>query len=183
MSTGKRVPDRMKSVRAENAGTCRGTGTALNASVRRPHINNWDTHVDNAGSLKNRLLPPFDRVLSSFPEDLSARGLLEQTLVLVVGEFGRTPRIGKSSVNDPAQRTGRVHWADDFSALFAGAGVVGGQAIGRSDNIAAYPATRGYYPCWRSGIGMRRRMYSRWRPVSKIWGIERSLSSLAKRSR
>ena len=110
------------------------------------HMNNWDTHVDNAGSLKNRLLPPFDRALSSFLEDLSARGLLEQTLVVVVGEFGRTPRIGQSSVNDPAQRTGRDHWAGVFSALFAGAGVVGGQAIGRSDKIAAYPATRGYYP-------------------------------------
>lgn len=110
------------------------------------HMNNWDTHVDNAGSLKNRLLPPFDRALSSFLDDLSARGLLEQTLVVVVGEFGRTPRIGQSSVNDPAQRTGRDHWAGVFSALFAGAGVVGGQTIGRSDKIAAYPATRGYYP-------------------------------------
>ena len=109
-------------------------------------MNKWDTHVDNAGSLKNRLLPPFDRALSSFLEDLSARSLLEQTLVVVVGEFGRTPRIGQSSVNDPAQRTGRENWAGVFSALFAGAGVVGGQAIGRSDKIAAYPATRGYHP-------------------------------------
>ena len=73
-------------------------------------------------------------------------GLLDETLVVMVGEFGRTPKIGQSSVNDPNQRTGRDHWAGVFSALFAGGGVRGGQMIGRSDKIAAYPATRGYYP-------------------------------------
>ena len=65
---------------------------------------------------------------------------------MMVGEFGRTPKIGQSSVNDPNQRTGRDHWAGVFSALFAGGGVRGGQMIGRSDKIGAYPATRGYYP-------------------------------------
>jgi len=73
-------------------------------------------------------------------------GLLDETLVVMVGEFGRTPKIGQSSVNDPAQRTGRDHWAGVFSAVFAGGGVRGGQFIGRSDKIAAYPASRGYYP-------------------------------------
>ena len=110
------------------------------------HMNNWDTHTDNCGQLKDRLLPPFDRAVSALLDDLSVRGLLDETLVVIVGEFGRTPKIGQSSVNDPAQKTGRDHWAGVFSAAFAGAGVIGGQVIGKSDKIGAYPATRGYYP-------------------------------------
>ena len=110
------------------------------------HMNNWDTHVDNCGQLKNRLLPPFDQGVSALLDDLSVRGLLDETLIVMVGEFGRTPKIGQSSVNDPAQKTGRDHWAGVFSAAFAGGGVVGGQVIGKSDKTAAYPATRGYYP-------------------------------------
>jgi hypothetical protein len=110
------------------------------------HMNNWDTHVDNCGQLRTRLLPPFDQGVSAFLDDLEAHGLLDETLVVMVGEFGRTPKIGQSSVNDPSQRTGRDHWAGVFSAVFAGAGVRGGRVIGKSDRIAAYPATRGYYP-------------------------------------
>ncbi len=110
------------------------------------HMNHWDTHVNNCEHLKTHLLPPFDRALSTFLDDLHDRGLLARTLVVVVGEFGRTPRIGQSSTNDPAQKTGRDHWAGVFSALFAGAGVQGGQVIGKSDKIAAYPASRAYYP-------------------------------------
>jgi uncharacterized protein (DUF1501 family) len=110
------------------------------------HMNNWDTHIDNCTQLRTRLLPPLDQGVSAFLDDLAARGLLEETLVVMVGEFGRTPKIGQSSVNDPAQRTGRDHWAGVFSAVFAGGGVRGGQVIGRSDKIAAYPATRGFYP-------------------------------------
>ncbi len=64
----------------------------------------------------------------------------------MVGEFGRTPKIGQSSTGDASQRTGRDHWAGVFSAVFAGAGVRGGRFIGKSDKIAAYPATRGYFP-------------------------------------
>ena len=102
--------------------------------------------MDNCGQLKNRLLPPFDQGVSALLDDLTVRGLLDETLIVMVGEFGRTPRIGQSSVNDPAQKTGRDHWAGVFSAAFAGAGVVGGQVIGKSDKIGAYPASRGYYP-------------------------------------
>jgi uncharacterized protein (DUF1501 family) len=109
-------------------------------------MNNWDTHVDNCRQLKTRLLPPLDQAVSAFLDDLDAHGLLDETLVVMVGEFGRTPKIGQSSVNDPSMRTGRDHWAGVFSALFAGGGVRGGQMIGRSDKIGAYPATRGYYP-------------------------------------
>jgi hypothetical protein len=110
------------------------------------HMNNWDTHSDNCGQLANRLLPPLDAGLSAFLEDLDARGLLDETLVVMVGEFGRTPRIGQSFTNDPSHKTGRDHWAGVFSALFAGAGVQGGQMIGKSDKTGAYPATRCYYP-------------------------------------
>ncbi len=110
------------------------------------HMNNWDTHVDNCGQLRTRLLPPLDQGVSAFLDDLEAHGLLNETLVVMVGEFGRTPRIGQSSTNDASQRTGRDHWAGVFSAVFAGGGVRGGRVIGKSDKIAAYPATRGYYP-------------------------------------
>ncbi len=110
------------------------------------HMNNWDTHVDNCGQLRTRLLPPLDQGVSAFLDDLEAHGLLDETLVVMVGEFGRTPRIGQSSTNDASCRTGRDHWAGVFSAVFAGGGVRGGRVIGKSDKIAAYPATRGYYP-------------------------------------
>ena len=110
------------------------------------HMNHWDTHTDNCEQLKTRLLPPLDQGVSAFLDDLDALGLLDQTLVVMVGEFGRTPKIGQSSVNDPNQKSGRDHWAGVFSAMFAGGGVRGGQMIGKSDKIAAYPASRGYYP-------------------------------------
>ncbi len=110
------------------------------------HMNNWDTHAENFRQLKERLLPPLDRAVSTFLDDLQTHGLLDETLVVMVGEFGRTPRIGQDSQNLPQHRTGRDHWAGVFSAVFAGAGVQGGQVIGRSDKIAAYPASRAYYP-------------------------------------
>jgi hypothetical protein len=110
------------------------------------HMNHWDTHTDNCGQLKTRLLPPLDQGLSALLDDLAILGLLDQTLVVMVGEFGRTPRIGQDSQNLPQHRTGRDHWAGVFSALFAGAGVVGGQVIGRSDKLGAYPASTAYYP-------------------------------------
>lgn len=101
-------------------------------------MNNWDTHGDNFGQLKTRLLPPLDQGLSALISDLDERGLLKETLVVAVGEFGRTPQINGTA--------GRDHWSGVFSAVFAGAGVRGGQAIGASDAHAAYPATRGWYP-------------------------------------
>jgi hypothetical protein len=110
------------------------------------HMNNWDTHTDNCQQLRTRLLPPFDQGVSAFLDDLEVHGLLSETLVVIVGEFGRTPKIGQSSTNDASQTTGRDHWAGVFSAVFAGGGVRAGRVIGKSDKIAAYPATRGYYP-------------------------------------
>ena len=101
-------------------------------------MNTWDTHNANFKRLKNNLLPPFDQGLAALLQDLDERGLLETTLVVAVGEFGRTPTINKDA--------GRDHWSGVFSAVFAGAGVRGGQVIGASDPKAAYPATRGWYP-------------------------------------
>jgi hypothetical protein len=98
----------------------------------------WDTHADLADRLRDELLPPFDQCFSAFLADLNARGLLDTTLVVCLGEFGRTPRIGQFTGNG-ASPTGRDHWPYCYSLVVAG-GAAGGRIIGRSDRIAAYPA-------------------------------------------
>lgn len=100
----------------------------------------WDTHVDNFKSLKERLIPPTDRALAALLEDLHHRGLLESTLVLVMGEFGRTPKIGRVVMNAATNATGRDHWPYAYSILMAGGGVRGGQVYGSSDRIGGYVA-------------------------------------------
>ena len=95
--------------------------------------NFWDTHGDNFNQLKNRLMPPADQGFAALLEDLDSRGLLDETLVVWVGEFGRTPRINKAN-------SGREHWPQCYSAVLAGAGVRGGYVHGASDRWAAYPA-------------------------------------------
>ncbi len=110
------------------------------------HMNHWDTHTKNCEQLKMNLLPPLDQALSALLDDLDSRGLLAETLVIMVGEFGRTPRIGQDSQGLPQHKSGRDHWSGVFSALFAGGGVLGGQVIGRSDKIGAYPASPGFSP-------------------------------------
>jgi len=101
-----------------------------------PH---WDTHFNNNRRLKDDLLPPFDRCFAAFLDDLRDRGLLATTLVLTMGEFGRTPRFGQFTGNG-VDATGRDHWAACYSILVAGGPADGGRVIGRSDRIAAYPA-------------------------------------------
>jgi hypothetical protein len=113
--------------------------------VNMGRVQTWDTHSANFKSLKNRLLPPTDQGVAALLDDLEAHGLLDETLVVVTGEFGRTPRIGSSTGNNNT-RDGRDHWAAVFSAAFAGAGVHGGQTIGQSDRMGAYPAGRPYTP-------------------------------------
>jgi hypothetical protein len=113
--------------------------------VNMGRVQTWDTHSANFKSLKNRLLPPTDRGVSALLDDLAARGLLDETLVIVTGEFGRTPRVGASTGNNNT-RDGRDHWSAVFSAAFAGGGVRGGQLIGQSDRLGAYPASRPYTP-------------------------------------
>jgi uncharacterized protein (DUF1501 family) len=106
-------------------------------------VQNWDSHSNIFSTLKNRLLPPLDQGVSALLDDLDARGLLDETLVLMLGEFGRKPKL---STQGTAREVGRDHWAPCFFGLFAGAGVRGGQVIGKSDKIGAYPTTNPYAP-------------------------------------
>ncbi len=106
------------------------------------HVQMWDTHVNHFPRLKT-MLPALDTGVSALLDDLSERGLLDQTLIVCVGEFGRTPRISPLA----GQKVpGRHHWAPGYTALFAGGGVLGGQVIGKTDRIGAYPVTTPYHP-------------------------------------
>ncbi len=107
------------------------------------HVQNWDNHANILPTLKDRLLPPLDRGVSALLDDLEARGLLETTLVMMLGEFGRAPKLTHFQ---GSKHPGRDHWAPCFFGLFAGAGARGGQVIGRSDKTGAYPATTPYSP-------------------------------------
>jgi uncharacterized protein (DUF1501 family) len=91
----------------------------------------WDTHRKNFTNLRDNLLPHLDRCVSALLDDLSHSGLLDDTLVIVTGEFGRTPKINPDA--------GRDHWGPANTALFAGGGVRGGRVIGATDDIGAYP--------------------------------------------
>ena len=115
----------------------------VEAGVRLVHVNwvrhdngkggqGYDTHGNHLALAKDDLLPPTDAAFSSLVEDLEARGLLDDTLVVMMGEFGRTPRF-----NDAG---GRDHWPHCFSVVMAGGGIQGGRIHGASDRIAAYPA-------------------------------------------
>jgi len=106
----------------------------------------WDTHIDNFTSLKNQLLPPADIGLAALLEDLHARGLLDSTLVLVMGEFGRTPRIGQVVMNAATNRNGRDHWPHAYTVLAAGAGMPMGAVYGATDDKAAYVTDRPISP-------------------------------------
>ncbi|GIX04402.1 MAG: hypothetical protein KatS3mg114_0271 [Planctomycetaceae bacterium] len=96
------------------------------------HQNFWDTHGNNFNRLKNDLIPPSDRALAALLDDLQASGRLDHTIVLWVGEFGRSPHINGSA--------GREHHPFCYCGLLAGAGIRGGQVYGRSDPQGAFPA-------------------------------------------
>jgi hypothetical protein len=111
---------------------------------------NWDSH-ERLFARHRQLIPLSDQAFSALIEDLDARGLLETTLVVALGEFGRTPKVNKSG--------GRDHWPDCYSVLLAGGGVTGGAVLGASDRIGAYPAADPVTPAdlattiyWRFGI-------------------------------
>ena len=93
----------------------------------------WDHHAKIFESLDKKL-PEFDAALSALVDDLSIRGLLSDTLLVVMGEFGRSPKINKDA--------GRDHWGPAGSLLFAGAGVTGGAVIGKTDKHGAYATQR-----------------------------------------
>lgn len=96
----------------------------------RPANNPWDTHRNHFPLLKDSLAPRADRTLAALIEDLDQRGLLDETLVVWMGDFGRTPRISK-------QFTSRDHWPHAFSIVMAGGGVPRGQVLGATDRTAA----------------------------------------------
>jgi hypothetical protein len=102
-----------------------------------PH---WDTHHQNFPKLKDSLCPIFDRAFAAFISDLADRGLLESTLVVALGEFGRTPRIGTVTQNNMTEPTGRDHWPHAFTAVVAGGGVRGGQVYGATNEIGGFVA-------------------------------------------
>ncbi len=103
----------------------------------------WDTHESAFPNLKNYLLPPMDRAVSALLDDLQSRGLLDQTLIVMAGEFGRTPKI--SSIPG-SQLPGRDHWGAVQSVFLAGGGIKGGAVIGSSDKIGGYPASDAQKP-------------------------------------
>lgn len=93
----------------------------------------WDTHEDQKNRLTNELLPGFDLAFSALIDDLTQRGLLDETLVLVLGEMGRTPKL---------QGDGRGHWGRAYCNLLAGGGAARGKVIGKTDKIAGEPIDR-----------------------------------------
>lgn len=98
----------------------------------------WDTHRRNFVNLKENLFPYFDRSISALLDDLKTSGLLDETLVIVTGEFGRTPKINKDA--------GRDHWGRVMTSLFAGGGVKGGRVIGATDRIGGEPVSERQTP-------------------------------------
>jgi uncharacterized protein (DUF1501 family) len=92
----------------------------------------WDTHVQGFDTMRNGFLPRWDRAYSALIEDLDQRGLLETTMVIAWGEFGRTPKVNSNA--------GRDHWPNVFSAALAGGGIKGGRVVGASDGKGAEPA-------------------------------------------
>lgn len=120
----------------------------VEAGVRLVQVNlgndeTWDTHENAFPNLKNHLLPPMDRAVSALLDDLKDRGLLDSTLVVMAGEFGRTPKI---STLPGASHPGRDHWGAVQSVFFAGGGVRGGTVIGSSDREGGQPASDAQTP-------------------------------------
>jgi uncharacterized protein (DUF1501 family) len=97
-------------------------------------LKSWDTHSDNDKTLRETLTPPLDQALSTLLEDLDQRGLLESTVVIAMGEFGRTPHLNPGN--------GRDHWPHCWSLVLGGGGLQGGQVVGASDEKGAYVAER-----------------------------------------
>jgi hypothetical protein len=125
----------------------------VEAGVRMVQINlrGWDTHQNAFRDLKGKLLPSIDHCLSGFLEDLEQRGLLDETLVVMCGEMGRTPRIspiteGGKNASGEVFTPGRHHWGDVFPCFFAGSGIRPGQVIGQTDRHGGLPVTDAYTP-------------------------------------
>lgn len=125
----------------------------IEAGVRMVQVNlrGWDTHQNAFRDLKGKLLPSIDKCLSGFLDDLEQRGLLDETLVVMCGEMGRTPRIspiaaGGRNASGEIFTPGRHHWGDVFPCFFAGGGIRPGQIIGQTDRDGGQPTTEAYTP-------------------------------------
>jgi uncharacterized protein (DUF1501 family) len=135
----QREPDRIRQRygRTTYGQSCLLARRLIEAGVRfvtvyySPGIGGWDTHKDNFPTLRNSRLPNTDTAVSALLEDLHERGLLEETLVMWCGEFGRSPRINKDA--------GRDHWPQCYTVLLAGGGLKGGMVHGASDASGAFP--------------------------------------------
>jgi hypothetical protein len=112
-------------------------GVRFVTTVNGPSIT-WDTHKDNFKRMEKNLVPPMEQAFTALLDDLTDRGLLESTIVIWMGDFGRTPIINKDA--------GRDHWPQCYTAVLAGGGLRTGQVIGESDNIGATPRLRPITP-------------------------------------
>jgi hypothetical protein len=142
---------------------------------------NWDSH-EKLFARHRQLIPPSDQAFAALVEDLETRGLLDTTLVVAMGEFGRTPKVNRNG--------GRDHWPDCYTAVLAGGGVCGGSVYGASDRIGAYPAADPVSPgdmaatiFWRFGIDPDREVRDQTgrpfkladgQPIRKLFGGESS---------
>ena len=135
-------PDKLRDEYGRNSlgQSCLMARRLVQAGVRCVTIDhsNWDTHDNNFNTLKRSLLPALDGALATLFRDLADRGLLSSTLVVITGEFGRTPRINKNA--------GRDHWGPAFTVALGGAGIKGGRVVGKSDARAERPASDPYGP-------------------------------------
>ncbi len=135
-------PDKLRETYGRNSlgQSCLMARRLVEAGVRCVTIDhtNWDTHDNNFNVLKTDLLPILDKGMAGLLTDLSDRGRLDSTLVVVTGEFGRTPRIN--------QNAGRDHWGPSFTVALAGGGIQGGRVVGKSDARAEKPDGNPYGP-------------------------------------
>ncbi len=145
----------------------------IEAGVRMVQINlrGWDTHQNAFRDLKGKLLPSIDHCLSGFLDDLDDRGLLDETLVVMCGEMGRTPKIspitvGGKNASGEVFTPGRHHWGDVFPCFFAGGPIRPGRVIGTTDSHGGLPVTEAYTPAdlaatifFALGIGPERQFH------------------------
>ena len=108
--------------------------TLVNLTLNQVHGQDWDTHVNNFGPMRDTVLPPMDRAVSTLLDDLDERGLLDTTLVAIFGEFGRTPQINAQG--------GRDHWEKVCSVILTGGGLKRGMVLGSSTRAGDLPLDR-----------------------------------------
>ena len=111
-----------------------------------PTVDAWDTHAQNFGPLKNLHCPKLDSGLPTLIKDLDDRGLLKDTVVLAIGEFGRSPKMGVSTSGNTNGPDGRDHWPYCYTSLMAGGGIARGAVYGKSDKTGSSPAENPVHP-------------------------------------